>query len=529
MDTSSQFRAPTPDGAQPFDGPMAVLGMDIRGYSRLEHADQISVVQTLHEWVRQACRGQGVTDKDWRWNSGGDGGYLTFTSSEASRKAIHVAFAIATKTKTTGWSSRQGERLELRMALHAGVVQEAHEMGKATNVWGSGINETSRILDISLPSQVLVSEQYIQHFVSGERARDFEFGEPYVRTVKHGVRLKVRNVNHNGACQSAEAARASQWLPISRVRQRVVDEYKNLFEDALQSSALFPALAAARFLLDFGEKATVAQFCERLTGSAADHKVRHWLFGNLTPDILHDVLNVAEPRRLAPNHVLCELEQYADSCFLPVTGRLAFTVPGDPQTRAIADDAIVGEFGLWVPNCRRTAKVWADTECLVLMFRYADFQSILGRAPLVYEILKAGIKRKIVDNICSSQAFFPLSEGGRKLVKERADCLEYAPGKDLDLTAHTYFLFSGRAELTEPTEGKPLPLAAHADFSKIQVLGVRSKTRTCDGPTARTVDPSVLVRVPTETLLELQKEPECGRRWARIWGERMADLSSEDG
>jgi CRP-like cAMP-binding protein len=317
-------------------------------------------------------------------------------------------------------------------------------------------------------------------------------------------------------------------LPISRVWQRAVEEYKNLFDDALQSNALFPALAAAKFLLNLGEEAAVVEFCHRLTGTSSAQQVRHWLFGNMTPEILYDVLEVAVPERLATGHVLCEIGHPADSCFLPISGRLAVSVPNDSTTRWVQDDSIVGEFGLWVPNCRRTAKVTANTECLILKFRYRDFQDILSRAPHVNEMLKAGIKRKINENICSSAYYFPLPEDRRKIVKQVAECNEHRVGDELDLTKYTYFLFSGEAELVEPAEGSRLRVAAHANFSDMPVLGVRTKRMSCDGPVARVLAHSVTMRVPTDVMTQIQKDKYCAARWAQIWGARCHELSEQE-
>ena len=71
------------------------------------------------------------------------------------------------------------------MAIHAGLVQEADELGGGTNVWGIGINMAARILTVAASSQILVSKQYFDHYISGVR-QDAEIGDLHWRTVKHG-------------------------------------------------------------------------------------------------------------------------------------------------------------------------------------------------------------------------------------------------------------------------------------------------------------------------------------------------------
>ena len=64
---------------------------------------------------------------------------MTFVSSAAGRHAIDVAFSILEKAKRSEFCPRNGERLQLRLALHSGTVREGYEVGGASNIWGMGI------------------------------------------------------------------------------------------------------------------------------------------------------------------------------------------------------------------------------------------------------------------------------------------------------------------------------------------------------------------------------------------------------
>src|SRR5262245_22010463 len=102
-------------------GVHAILGTGIVGYSRFSEEDQLEAVQHLTQWVRQALQYCNVRDDDYFWSHAGDGGYLTFGSREGCVRAIDVAFAIVRRVKSKEWLLSTGERLTLRMGLHAGL------------------------------------------------------------------------------------------------------------------------------------------------------------------------------------------------------------------------------------------------------------------------------------------------------------------------------------------------------------------------------------------------------------------------
>lgn len=72
----------------------AILGMDVVSFSTLEDDDQVTAVEALYTWIRQAIRGEGLVEADYRWSPAGDGGYLTFATQEGCSRAIDIAFSI---------------------------------------------------------------------------------------------------------------------------------------------------------------------------------------------------------------------------------------------------------------------------------------------------------------------------------------------------------------------------------------------------------------------------------------------------
>jgi len=174
-------------------GICAVLGTDIVAFSTLPDEDQFMADELLSEWTRAALHYHEVAEKDYRWSSAGDGGYLTFKTFSTSDKALDIGFSILEKAQHSIWIPRTGNRIELRFGLHAGPVYESYELAGGTNIRGDGINMAARVLSVASNSQALVSNQYYDTYIHNRKEKDFEFGDPFPTTDKHGVRVFVRN------------------------------------------------------------------------------------------------------------------------------------------------------------------------------------------------------------------------------------------------------------------------------------------------------------------------------------------------
>jgi len=351
---SSRASQRTPD----LGGVHAILGLDIVAFSTLGDVEQVLAIENLLSWITEALAFCGIQDGEYRWSPAGDGGFLTFASSDACRSAIDVAFSVVQKTHRP----RQGGKLQLTLALHAGNVTEANELGRSRNIWGSGINMTARILSLALPRQLLVSKQYFDTYIRDQREREFEIGTLQWRTVKHGVQVEVMNVNRHDLCLNDQEARERRWQAIGSLWRRTLGDYKTLIHDTMKSGEPVAALAAGKFLLNLGDTQSVDDLC-RMIGrtdqrpeTSYPHQP-HYLFGLMPPDVLMRVVEIAIPRLTTAGEVLCKKGEPSQTCFFPVSGPLVVDVPGLDQPVHVPPGQIVGEFGLWIFNITRTASV----------------------------------------------------------------------------------------------------------------------------------------------------------------------------
>lgn len=521
--SKSRFAQQTED----LGGVHAVLGFDIVSFSTLEDADQVIAIENLLAWTDEALAFNGIGNNDYRWSPAGDGGYLTFASHTACRSAVDVAFSIAQKVQNPRWSPRSGGKIRLTMALHAGTVTEARELGRNRNIWGTGINMTARILSVAVPGQLLISKQYFDTYLHDQREGEFEIGAVQWRTVKHGVQVEVMNANRHDLFLSDEEAKDRRWQAIDHVWRRSITDYKCLIDDAMKSGEPIAALAAGKFLLNLHSPDPVQELC-RMIGRTDDrpdapypHQT-HYLFGLMPPDVLLRVVEAATPRIAAAGAVLCLKGEPAQTCFFPVSGTLVVDVPGQEQPVRILQGQIVGEFGLWIPNITRTATVRSLDETLLLEFDSDEFKKILKDTPLVAEGVHNVIKNRILDNVLRSRRLFPVSaeEARAAWAGMRPECEKYEKGTLLDLMASVYILLSGAVSITPPNTG-PLTVRADGTFGAEQVIGLVSDIGSPDGPRASVLEETVAVKFSRSAVMEFQQCEAIGAAWSALCGERL--------
>lgn len=513
------------------EGAQAILGIDMVAFSVWPDADQLRAVECLIRWVGQALAYHGIAQQEYRWSPAGDGGYVTFASPAACSKAIDVAFSLCEKAQRPDWIPRSGDRIRLRLGLHAGTVTEAPEFGTTRNIWGLGINTAARILSIAAPDQLLVSKQYIDTYLTGPRAGEFACGPVQWRTVKHGLQLELLNVNRHELGLPEPIAIAQRWQCIGGLWERTQAEYRFLIQDAMRSGEPIAALAAAKFLHALGAMDPVWELC-RMLGKAEPRPPApyppqlHPLLSLMTPEALFRILEAAAPGRFAAGQVLCETGDPATTCFFPVSGSIGADVPGVDHPIRIATGTIIGEFSLWIPKLPRTARLRALDDSLVLGIDAARFQAIIEEVPHMAEAVYGIIKQRIIENILHSVQLFPASPGERGVadVSLQTSCEKLPAGSGLDLTSATYVLFSGSVEI-QPG-GAPLTrLLATGDFAKLPVAGIVSEIALPDGPEARVLEETVAVRIPHASLRALQAESEPIRNaWNALYGQRVGEL-----
>jgi len=187
-----------------------VLFIDIVGYSKLLINEQSEQIQTLREIVRgteqfRIAEGEG---KLLRLPTG-DGGALVFrTSPEAP---VLCALEISKELKNH-------PKLDVRMGIHSGPVNEVTDLNEQANIAGAGVNIAQRVMDCGDAGHILLSKHVAEDLEHYPRWR------PYLHPlgeceVKHGVRISMVNFYQNELGNPAAPQKFKDTRPITSQTQ----------------------------------------------------------------------------------------------------------------------------------------------------------------------------------------------------------------------------------------------------------------------------------------------------------------------
>src|SRR5438128_2611825 len=166
-----------------------LLLIDFVGYSKLLVNEQIEVLQELNQIVRgtecfHAAEASGKLTKV----PTGDGMALLFYRSpeEPVRCALEISKAL-----------QDQPRIQLRMGVHSGPVNQVKDVNDKTNIVGSGMNVAQRVLDCGDAGHILLSKHVTEDLA------EYRHWQPYLHDlgeceVKHGLRLHLFNLYKNG-------------------------------------------------------------------------------------------------------------------------------------------------------------------------------------------------------------------------------------------------------------------------------------------------------------------------------------------
>jgi TolB-like protein/class 3 adenylate cyclase/Flp pilus assembly protein TadD len=182
-----------------------VLFIDIVGYSQLLIHAQTELQHELKQIVRgtEQFRAAEAEGKLLRLPTG-DGMVLVFRDSlEApARCALEISAAL-----------QNNPRIQLRMGIHSGPVNEVRDVNENTNLAGAGINIAQRVMDCGDAGHILLSKHVaedLEHFVRWE-PHLHEIGDC---EVKHGTRISVVNLCTDQLGNRAIPSRLSRARPI---------------------------------------------------------------------------------------------------------------------------------------------------------------------------------------------------------------------------------------------------------------------------------------------------------------------------
>jgi class 3 adenylate cyclase/CRP-like cAMP-binding protein len=509
-------------------GTHAVLGMDVVGYSQLSNQGQEQAIAKILEWISGALGYYNIKEGDFRWSPAGDGGYITFASPEACARAVDVGLSIAQHLED---SQDRRDRLKMRFAVHAGQIVEAPELGGSTNILGEGINTAARILTVSGAGQILVSDQYFDIYINGKR-ENLQCSDAYYRTVKHGVEVRVRNVHRGSLGIDEKTARSQRWFAIGDLWAKAIREYEFLITDAMNSADPVAALAAAKFLMGLDPASNAgSELLDTISDlgpdSARYRKRTHRIFSALPRSALRELMRLASVRIYHAGQFICRDNEVAENCFFPIYGRVEVELPIDPKP-TVPPGEIVGEFGLWIPNIRRTASLRARDECLLLEIGFSDFRNICEKSQDVDQAITATIRARVQENVANSGILFPgLTDQQRQMLKERpVECQKCPARTKLNLTTHTHILFAGEVQIT-PEGRRPIEFDARARFGHERVIGIHvyDDPADVDGTDALVLEESVVVSIPRALLEELQRTcDQTHMAWGALKGARATEL-----
>ena len=162
-----------------------VLFVDIVGYSKLLLNEQSEILDELNEVVRSSEQVRLAQEARALLRlPTGDGVALIFRSSPEAPAQCALEIAQALKNHP---------KLQLRMGIHSGPVNEVTSADDRANIAGAGINIAQRVMDCGDAGHILLSKRVAQDLESHERWRCYLHDLGEVR-VKHDVAVHVVNL-----------------------------------------------------------------------------------------------------------------------------------------------------------------------------------------------------------------------------------------------------------------------------------------------------------------------------------------------
>src|SRR2546422_10571096 len=162
-----------------------VLFIDIVGYSKLLISEQSELLGALNNVVREAGESRSAeADGQLVRLPTGDGMALVFRHSpeQPARCALEISQAL-----------KDCPKLQVRMGIHSGPVNEVADVNERANIAGAGINIAQRVMDCGDAGHILLSKHVAEDLENHERWRPHlhELGEVMV---KHGVGIRLVNL-----------------------------------------------------------------------------------------------------------------------------------------------------------------------------------------------------------------------------------------------------------------------------------------------------------------------------------------------
>src|SRR5437899_3844282 len=162
-----------------------VLFIDIVGYSRLLISEQSELLGALNNVVREAGESRSAeADGQLVRLPTGDGMALVFRHSpeQPARCALEISQAL-----------KDYPKLQVRMGIHSGPVNEVADVNERANIAGAGINIAQRVMNCGDAGHILLSKHV------AEDLQHYSEWRPYLHDIgqceaKHGEVISIVNL-----------------------------------------------------------------------------------------------------------------------------------------------------------------------------------------------------------------------------------------------------------------------------------------------------------------------------------------------
>jgi predicted ATPase/TolB-like protein len=250
----------------------AVWFADIAGYTRLSSKNENAAFELVDVF-------QGITRKQVEKYGGrlvkflGDGAMAEFTSTDAA-----VRSALALRDEFGAESTTRGQTASVHVGVHVGEVATASD----GDIYGDGVNVTSRLQEEAAPGQVLVSEEVWRHIRQQLEFGFQEAGERGLRGVRGRIRLLTVELNEEDRDTVAPRVQPKSIavLPFDDISPEGDNEYfsDGMAEELINALTRVEGLRVASHTSSFafkGKETNVRQIGEKLAvGTVLEGSVR---------------------------------------------------------------------------------------------------------------------------------------------------------------------------------------------------------------------------------------------------------------
>ena len=264
-----------------------VLSIDIVGYSKLLISDQSELLGVLNDAVREAGEFRSaVAEGRLVRLPTGDGMALVFRDSpeQPVRCALEISRALKNYPK-----------LQIRMGIHSGPVNEVADVNERANIAGAGINIAQRVMDCGDSCHILLSKHVaedLQHYLEWQ---------PYLHDVgqcevKHGEMISIVNF-YTKDLGNPNPPR------LKRARTEVRRRRRNAF--LLAGSGLAALLIAGSFLLPRAFARKIDKSIAVLPfESLSDDKENTYFADGIQDDVLTNLSKISDLKVISRTSVM---------------------------------------------------------------------------------------------------------------------------------------------------------------------------------------------------------------------------------